>query len=176
MEADMLVNLIKEREETLEAALVVSSQIDRVKEDLLKKLKSDIEIILKTTNSSLIMEWRLNRWTKHSDIAFSKQTWANYKISFGSELTELQEFYYGIAKVDEKKKDIRSIRAYLGDGNNDGWFPWWKNFDPPLLDWKTSVEPWVAMLTDSMARELVKKAEELSAGLEKCAAEQNIAL
>src|SRR4030066_465447 len=127
----MIKEQVMMNDKNLEVALHIGNNIVDVKEALLEKLRNDIEIILKSENSDLKLDWQLKYWEKWSDFSFKKDGWKNYTICFCQDMTELNEVAYGISKVREDGPDISSIDKYFGPGEKSKGWPWYRYFEEP---------------------------------------------
>ena len=174
-ESGIIFNMIKESEKALGAAIMIASQIDRVKEDLLKKLHGNIKEELDAAQNVFQTEGELSYWeTDQSYISFYKTTWKKYRISFQTDATQLSVFFYGISENDRNSEGIPDIGKYLGSGKTSDGYIWRRPFEYP--DWSSSEKPWVEILSGEMARRIVKKAAELCDALEMYAKGENIIL
>jgi hypothetical protein len=173
-ESDVVdANLVKEfalKKENLELALVVGQQMVGIKEELLRKLISD----LKTQSNVALPAWDFrpdedfNYWTRRKPLQFQKSSWTNYALAIRFDKTQCIGLYWGILRKNPKVRDLpEGTQKYLNDklkkpGFINPWCSWGCSFNSPYFDWFKNIEPWIDIQSGEMAKMIVKEIAELA--------------
>lgn len=95
-----------------------------------------------------------------------------YTVSFGFDQCGGGRFYYGIYKEHESDSDLPDVRAALDlhfniKGKTTTWWPWYRDFDQPIRDWRSSSLPWVQIANGEMAKWMIKTVDAIEQGLQQ---------
>jgi hypothetical protein len=172
-ESDVVdANLVKEfalKKENLELALVVGQQMVGIKEELLRKLVSD----LKVQSNVVLPDWSFspdkdfNYWNKWKPIRFQKPSWKNYALAIRFDKTQCIGLYWGVLKKEANVRDLPEDIQNLNDklkkpGFKNIWWSWGCSFNSPYFDWFKNIEPWLDIQSGEMAKKIVTEIAELA--------------
>lgn len=144
-EKDIIVECAIDNPKNLETALsVANSKID-IQIKLMEKFSSELAQHLPT---GLNLKWDFEYWNKYTGFSFSKDEWENCMIRFEFDQIKVNSLIYGVKTEEETNMELPVLHKSekLGSAKTSSWWPWYKHFETPYLNWQDHTEPWTDLL------------------------------
>jgi hypothetical protein len=160
--------LILSSPENLQSAFQILQAIDPLKEELLVKLRIELEQSVKAAGFLLVWDDSMAKgWKSYSGFGIKFKEEHNLYLRFEFAAPWLTDLYWGIRRETasvNKNPEIWTklnevVRSKFTSGKPSTWWPWWSwvedstDWGADMSDWYANYEPWA--LIDS--GELVKK-------------------
>lgn len=168
LEDSKVLEIISRNEQNIEASLALYNNIERMKKDFIKKLKSDLYLNAKNYPQKIILRSMKvdNKYEKFSFgnieniglICFEFQDYYN-KPSLGVRF--LGKFRYSEFANKHKSRINELLNENIKDKQfkSSNWWPAKDKFEP--FDWRISSKPWQMMKDDTMAIKILDEVLEI---------------
>lgn len=159
-------NSILKSKDSLGSAFEIYKAIDRVKRDLLKRFRDDLDRELKLIGFHLVWDPKLDtKWSSKIKFGVKFSPDQNLYLKFEFEYSELTGLFWGIGRESEAVQQELAIWGAIRNcmankfsmGAMGEWWPWYSTnikeaFDVDIKDWQKTELPWTLILDEGEDR------------------------
>lgn len=172
-------NTVLASKENLEAAFLVAQSLDKVKENLISRLKGDLE---KKLGQNYLLSWDFSA-AKYSGFKILSDKQQNKMLRFEFDYTGYNGLFWGICKESDSViknqpmwDEIYGImKQEFKDAKKSDWWMWytsvsreaWWDDGDDFLNWGANPKPWQAILDRSLADKILYITERVYAAFSK---------